>query len=640
MSLMRLAFFGVLFLLPVFAFNQTQHQLDSMEQLIPKKKGAEKVRLLNDLTFYYSQTNAVKAIRFGEQSLKVAQSMNDEALLANTYNDLSIPYLMNGDFQKVVVLNQKALTIRTRLKDTVGIIASESKLGNAYYELTRYKEAQRCYNHAIDLARKIKADQYLMQLYVNSANVLEITGYVKEALQMQLDVKRMAEKENNAPVLITCYGNIGSCYRKLRQFDKAREMYKAAIPLIEKEGATEQMGMVYQGLGVVERDAGNADLGLSYYKRALAIYRKIDSNTGAGIVSVNIGNTYLEMKSLDSAEIYLLSGLELVKNTRSFRQTMLGYKSLAQLELQRKNYKKATEYLQLENQFKDSVIYHQGNDVLAEMFAKYEVEKKERALAESEVRIAENKSQKAIWIGVSVSLFLLIVLVTIYFRHKRKLAIHQLVQTKQEEQYLRQKQLHEQKLSISRELHDNIGSQLTYLISSIDHMIYQEKSNQQLHGKLHELIQFGRTTMTELRSTVWAMNLENGTANDFVDRIESLGARSPVPISVSNTLDPEIHFKSLELLNLYRIVQEATQNTLKYANASEIEVNLNPQYNGFVLEIKDNGNGLVQQTTEGNGLKSMKYRCEEIGGTFEIDGKPGVGTTVSCRFTSISDDLV
>lgn len=612
---------------------QSQHQLDSMERLISKKKGEEKVRLLNDLTYYYCQKDANKAIKFGEQSLLIAQKLNNESLLASTYNDLSMSYLINGEFPKVVVLNRKALAIRTRLKDTIGIIASESKLGNAYYELARYKEAQIAYDHAIELARKSKeGEKYLIQLYANSANLLEITGFVKEAVKLHLDILKMAEAEQNTGVLITTYGNLGSCYRKLKQFDKSREMYKAAIPLIKKAETHEQLGMVYQGLGVLERDAGNTDLGLSYYQKALRIYEQVGSKTGAGIISVNIGKCFMSIKQLDSAEVYLLKGLDLVKNTRSFRQTMLAYQGLADLELKRKNFQSATNYLKLENQYKDSMAMHQGNEVLAEMFARYEVERKERELAESKVRIAENQSQKAIWLGVSACLFLLIVLVTIYFRHKRKLAIHQLEQTKQEEQLLRQKQLHEQKLDISRELHDNIGSQLTYLISSLDHMIYQEKANVQLHQKLNELIRFGRTTMGELRSTVWAMNAENGSAADFIDRVESLGAKSPIPFTVNSETHSEIAFKSLELLNLYRIVQEATQNTLKYANASEIEINIREHNGELTLEIRDNGNGLAEASKDGNGMRTMKHRCEEIGGKFEVASKPGSGTIVRCTF--------
>lgn len=634
---MRYLYSLIFGLLTLQVCAQTQQQLDSMELLIPRKKGEEKVRLLNDLSYYYGQNNAEKAIAFGEQSLQVVKNLNNEALLASTYNDLSMAYYVNGDFQKVVSLNQKALTIRLKLKDTLGIIASESKLGNAYYELTRYKEAQHYFNHAINLAKKIDAQQSLIHLYIGNSLLLEITGFVKEALKMQLDVKELAEKDGNIPVLITCYGNIGSCYRKLGQIEKSRQSYFAAIPLIDKSGTTEQLALVYQGLGVLEREEGNTDLGLRYYKKALSIYEKVGSKTGAGIVSVNIGNCFKDINQPDSAEIYILKGLDLVKNTNSFRQTMLAYKSLAELELSRKNYQKAASYLQLENQYKDSTIIHQGNEVIAEMFTKYEVEKKERQLAESKVRIAENESQKAIWLGVSVSLFLLIVLFVFYFRHKRKLAIHQLARTKHEEHILRQKQLHEQKLNISRELHDNIGSQLTYLISSLDHMIYQEMNNEQLHAKLHELIHFGRITMSELRSTVWAMNLENGTIADFVDRIESLSSKIPVPVKINNEVTEVLVFKSLELLNLLRIVQEATQNTLKYANATAIQINIRPFESGIQLEISDNGNGLVEPNSGGSGLRSMKYRCEEIGGAFEIEGKGGKGTSVSCTFEKLND---
>ncbi|MGV3609828.1 MAG: tetratricopeptide repeat-containing sensor histidine kinase [Fluviicola sp.] len=629
---MKLLSSCILFLTTGLLFSQTQQQLDSLERQIPKKSGKEKVQLLNDLTYYYFRSDAKKAIGFGSKSLQLAKTLNDDVVLANTYNDYSMPFLTTGNFQKSVELNYKALEIRTRLKDTSGMISSYAKLGNGYYELGRYKKAQQSYNQAIYYAKILGDENTLLQIYQNSANVLESGGFIKEALKMQLDVHEIAVRTDNKLVQISNYGNLGSCYQKLNQFQKAREMYLKAVPIAKETNQPEQLAMVYQGLGVVERAAGNTDLGLNYYLQALRLYKKLHSKTGEGIIAVNIGNSFADLKQPDSAAFYLNYGLKLVKETKSYKQILNAYRGLSELELNRKNYQKAAEYLVLQNKYQDSVTLFQGNELIADVFGKYELEKNQRALAESEAKNAKNQLYQAIWIGISATLFLLFVVVFLFFRHKRKIAKEELIRTKQEEHYLREKQLNEQKLSISRELHDNVGSQITYLISSIDNLSYFDEANKGLNSKLHDLSDFGRNTMQELRSTIWAMNSEDGSIETLLTRVESLRTKIPLPIEIHNKLRADYPLKSTELLNLYRIIQESIQNTLKYAEATTIRISLEENANRISVTISDNGQGIQSENSSGNGLQNMRYRCEQIGGEFQLKTSKNDGTAISCTF--------
>ncbi|WP_343636394.1 tetratricopeptide repeat protein [Fluviicola sp.] len=628
---MKLLIGCILFLTTGSLMAQTQQQLDSLERLIPKKQGKEQVQLLNDLTFYYFRSDAKKAIGFGSRSLKLAKTLNDDALLANTYNDYSMPFLTTGNFQKSVELNYKALEIRKRLQDTTGMISSYAKLGNGYYELGQYKKAQQSYNRAIYFAKILGDENTLLQIYQNSANVLEAGGFIKEALKMQLDVHEIAIRTDNKLVQISNYGNLGSCYQKLKQFDKAREMYLKAVPIAKEMNQPEQLAMVYQGLGVVERAAKNTDLGLKYYQQALKLYKKLHSKTGEGIIAVNIGNSFADLNQTDSADFYLNYGLKLVKETKSYRQIMNAYNGLADLELKRKNFQKASEYLVLKNNYQDSVSIFQGNELIADVFGKYELEKNERALAESEAKNAKNQLYQAIWLGVSVTLLLLFVVVFLFFRHKRKIAKEELIRTRQEEHYLREKQLNDQKLSISRELHDNVGSQITYLISSIDNLSYLDEANEQLNSKLHDLSDFGRNTMQELRSTIWAMNSEDGSIQTLLTRLESIKSKIPLPIEINNQLRENYPLKSTELLNLYRIIQESIQNTLKHAEATAIRILLEEKQNKVAVSISDNGKGMKTKDGSGNGLQNMRYRCEQMAGEFELKTAEN-GTTISCTF--------
>src|SRR5690606_13799398 len=79
-----------------------------------------------------------------------------------------------------------------------------------------------------------------------------------------------------------------------------------------------------------------------------------------------------------------------------------------------------------------------------------------------------------------------------------------------------QSKLQEQRLQISRDLHDNIGSQLTFIISSVDNIKYAfDITNTKLNDKLSGISEFAKSTIVELRDTIWAMNKSEITFEDL-----------------------------------------------------------------------------------------------------------------------------
>ncbi len=85
------------------------------------------------------------------------------------------------------------------------------------------------------------------------------------------------------------------------------------------------------------------------------------------------------------------------------------------------------------------------------------------------------------------------------------------------------------------------------------------------------------------------------------------------------------------MLCLFRVVQEALQNAIKYSNAKEISVHLSGGSDGLTLVIIDKGAGFDVNAAWGNGvgLVSMVERLEMIGGSLEIQSNPGAGTRLT-----------
>ena len=86
-------------------------------------------------------------------------------------------------------------------------------------------------------------------------------------------------------------------------------------------------------------------------------------------------------------------------------------------------------------------------------------------------------------------------------------------------------------------------------------------------------------------------------------------------------------------MNIYRIIQEGVNNALKYAEASQISVNLKSESSQYIVSISDNGKGFNEETVEiGNGLSNIRKRAEVLKGTAIIQSKPAEGTNIEVRF--------
>ena len=83
-------------------------------------------------------------------------------------------------------------------------------------------------------------------------------------------------------------------------------------------------------------------------------------------------------------------------------------------------------------------------------------------------------------------------------------------------------------------------------------------------------------------------------------------------------------------MNIYRIIQEAINNALKYAKADKISVSIDKIDEKIKIQISDNGVGFDKDSiTQGNGLQNMQKRIEEIGGTFNLESELDKGTKIS-----------
>jgi signal transduction histidine kinase len=188
---------------------------------------------------------------------------------------------------------------------------------------------------------------------------------------------------------------------------------------------------------------------------------------------------------------------------------------------------------------------------------------------------------------------------------------------------------------ISKDLHDNIGSQLTYLAKNLE-KLKQKPENEYL--KIDNLSEMTQNIAQDLRSMIWVINKEEISVKDLEDRLANLvwkitGQIEDIEVSIRANLTKDIILNPSQALNLFRIAQEALQNAIKYSKAQSIEIQLSTNTEGnLLLQIQDDGIGFNLNEKRGEkghyGLQNMESRAEEIGGKFKLDTAVGKGTQV------------
>lgn len=186
---------------------------------------------------------------------------------------------------------------------------------------------------------------------------------------------------------------------------------------------------------------------------------------------------------------------------------------------------------------------------------------------------------------------------------------------------------------ISRDLHDNVGAQLSYIISNIDHIVETQNKDE---NRLDDVANTAKSAILNLRETIWAINNEQLTVEDFYDRFKLYAAnqvknRPNVRLVFTENIVDNPVLNPNQALNLYRICQEALNNALKYAHADTLDIFIQAnETTHFKFSLKDDGIGFdFSKNTEGGyGLKNMKARAQQMGANFSLQSERGKGTTI------------
>lgn len=200
--------------------------------------------------------------------------------------------------------------------------------------------------------------------------------------------------------------------------------------------------------------------------------------------------------------------------------------------------------------------------------------------------------------------------------------------------------LEKERARIARDLHDDLGASLTAVGLQADRLV--AAAPPELGPQLAGLALRTRRLATELSGIVWTMSESNSSLDQLADFLRRYAERLFRNTGVSCVVKGVDSIPAVPLApdpqhQLLAATKEALNNALKHARATEAQLELSYVDGVFEVRVSDNGAGFVRDAgakPRGNGLRNMRSRLEEIGGSTEIASEPGRGTVVVLRFPS------
>ncbi len=198
----------------------------------------------------------------------------------------------------------------------------------------------------------------------------------------------------------------------------------------------------------------------------------------------------------------------------------------------------------------------------------------------------------------------------------------------------------EERQRLARELHDAVSQTLfsaSVIAESLPRLWEREPSR--VLPKLLHLSRLNRGALAEMRTLLLELRpaaLLNSRLGDLVTQLaEAVKGRREVAIALDihdqRPLPPDVH------IAFYRIIQEALNNTVKHAQASEIKIFVRNELQRVEVRIGDNGSGFEpEKNLPGMGLASMRERADAIGATLEITSSIGDGTEISVVWSAVT----
>lgn len=622
--------------------NEEEKYLDTLSQ---KLQSQENDSVTRNLYFkiavkYYGLNSLDKYLSVTRKIHRLSVKDNDSSHVAKSLYYLGDYYDDKTQLDSAFSYYSQSEKLYRKIKDTLNIGKTAFYKAGILFDAGNFTESEIETVTALKLLSKINNTRLIYESYNLLALSLKELNNCKKSLEyFGLALKQLKQLESeNYPIdkiaksKISCYNNMGRVYEKQKNYPKAIQLYNKALQTKDlKQKNPRLYAMLLNNLGYSKMKLRHSGVE-SLLLESLRIRDSLQILSGIVSSKIRIGEYYLYKKDTVKALAYIKEGFILSKKIKSNSDIIQSLKLLTENDSKNKTF-----YSNLYFKVNDSIqnVERQTRNKFARIaYETDQIEEKNEILSKTNTNISIGSGIIILFLGGFFVIYRLKSknreLLFIQGQQEANEKIYQLMLNHQSETDATR---NEERNRIAMELHDGIVNsifttrfnliQLDPTASDQKEQLVKEleKTENEIRRVSHDLTQnllFEDKSFPEILTTL-VVSQKNQYNTKFDVSIDKYIDWS----SVSS--DNKIH--------IYRIIQEAIQNSNKYSKAERCFIVLLKTANKITIRIWDNGIGFNPEKVKyGIGLKNIKNRNKALKGELKISSDSEKGTTVEVVF--------
>jgi signal transduction histidine kinase len=583
---------------------------------------------------------------------------------------VALGYTARLDGQKAVIDETQYIQLKKTLQ-SARETSNPAELAESYFKLAEYEEninkkpelafdyyvsAKQYYNRSQNVEKENMVNAIIAKKYVSS-------GFIAEAISIYEDLLSYYTKNKDDRNIANIYYELHRAYNERGESERATLALHKSISINIKLKDTTLLTKF--SLDQVKNyiSLGELDSALITSAKVVNITSITKDKPSMSKALYYLGYINAIRKDFIKAEKYLLNSLSMTKPLPYDEARKNTYKALVNMYARQEKFKDAYIFSTKYNSLNDSILNNNRQRAIDDLSIRHQAEEKEKNIRFLEI---ENKSvlqkilltRSALYFVAAGFFALLLALYYIIRFYSQKIKNETIINTQQHEIDSQKIRELEDRIKISSmqsmivgqekereriaiDLHDSLGGLLSAVKLQFDNVKTKLNGaiNQDQYHKATDLLD---TAVEEVRNI--SRNLQPGSLKDL--------GLVPAINDLINRFDhehyPEIYFQHYNLddkleemtaLNIYRIVQELLNNSVKHAAAKEILIQITREDEEIIIEFEDDGKGIEIVNTnkrKGMGLDNINSRVNYLKGTITVNSQPQEGVSYLIRIPYVT----
>ncbi|MDF2831405.1 sensor histidine kinase [Chryseobacterium indoltheticum] len=509
---------------------------------------------------------------------------------------------------------------------------------------------------SIPQIEQYKDHKTLGQFYSQLAIILTYNAEFAKAYEYNTKAIKILEKNaSHSAELFFAYLNTASNFCYQAKGDEAKKYLDKAEKLIQPYPDSNSNASFYYGKTLYFITKQKNEEALPMIEKGLVYAKRSRQNLLTQMFYMNKYDILRKQNKLNEAKNVLENILSEKTLIIDANNRKIFYNQLSSLNEQMGNLKEALVWEKKYSKLNDSLNSENVKLELNTLETKFRTAEKQKEIANLNTEKAQkelelNKKNQYLWVMVFASLFLLILIISIYFYTKKLAKEKEINHSQKLKEIAQQEELkitkailegeEKERERVGKDLHDGLGGMLAGVkinFSAWASQNLEPENKQNFNEILHQLDH----SVTELR---------NISRNLMPESLLKLGLETALKdlCEFYSRKDLHIDFQSIDInsklplavqINIFRIVQEILANAVKHSEAENILLQCSQSNDVFLITIEDDGKGFSQDSspTKSMGLHNLKTRVDYLKGKMEINSDhEGTSINIELNTNAIS----